>query len=363
MYDVCVVGAGPIGSVTALKLGEKKWKVALIEKDDFAGKTNACSGGVEKGIIKKLEIPDKVIEKKDLGIEFRTPKKILRKEKKINYVIVRRENYDRFLAKKAGKKCAYFPSTKIEKIDFQNSSWILRSKNKKFESKIIVFADGASSKLRNGLGIGFKPGKNNFFGTITREFNAEKTRDYFDIVLDKKVSGIGYGWLFPGKKSVNIGLQFFSKTSTNSKEKLDYLIDNYYPKFKGKKPFIELGGIIPAGIPKKLVDEQGLIVVGDAAGFTSPLIGGDGLHLGTKGAFIAIKAIDNALKKNDKQLLLEYEKELQKQDWFQIFKIQEKIIKILALHPILYHEFASKIFFSGIYDWFISLREKIVRGK
>ncbi|MGH9838820.1 MAG: FAD-dependent oxidoreductase [Blastocatellia bacterium] len=38
-YDVCVIGSGPGGAVTAATLAEAGWKVALVERGPFFGVT------------------------------------------------------------------------------------------------------------------------------------------------------------------------------------------------------------------------------------------------------------------------------------------------------------------------------------
>ena len=61
MYDVIVVGAGPIGSYTAYLLAKKGLDVGIFEKNPVIGKDVNCTGIISVECLKKFDLPDEII--------------------------------------------------------------------------------------------------------------------------------------------------------------------------------------------------------------------------------------------------------------------------------------------------------------
>jgi len=294
MYDVCVIGAGPAGSTVAWKLSLRGWKVALLEKDEFAGKNNVCAGGLERLDAEELELPINVIEKNIAGTAIFSKKGKVKEDTHSVFITVQRKKFDNFLAKRAGEKADYFTSTVVTKVQKQNGNWLIDSEKGKFRARIVVFADGPASRVRREHDIGFKPGKGNCYAALMKEFKLESPKNKLEMVFDEKVSPNGYGWLFPKKDHVNIGIVYISNTKHNPKEALDYLTDNYFTDYSQKKPFLERAALIPLEPAQTFSSEQGLLVVGDAGGFAEPFTGG-GMSYAIKSALVASEVTHKAL--------------------------------------------------------------------
>jgi len=360
LYDAAVIGAGPAGSTAAWKLGKLGWDVALFERDEFAGQSSVCAGGLNIGIAKELNLPDHVIEKKMKGMVVRDKNRVIRQNKQAGCFTIQRRVFDKYLAGRASKVCSYFPSTSIDSVTLNNGNWTLESDKKKIKARVVVFADGAVSRIRKNLEIGFQPDKKNLFvAAMIREFPAKETQDYLDIIYDEKVSPIGYGWMFPKKNHVNIGLGFLSKAKCDSKKSMDYLIDKYYPQFSGKTPALERSALVPLGLAKKISDPKGLITVGDAGGFVEPF-SGEGINFGILSSFIASEAIDQALEKNNKKLLQNFDETLKSVGWYKLFKMQSMVLKAIT-NPFLFHQFFFRFYAKGNYDKILSTATNFYR--
>ncbi len=112
-------------------------------------------------------------------------------------------------------------------------------------------------------------------------------------------------WMIPKKDGrANVGI------ATTEKNKAKAYTDMFVEKmgWKGKPNVKTFGGLIPASGPMKNTCAEGLMLIGDAAGFTSPLFEG-GSHLGLKSGEFAARVAKKAVEKNDfsKEMLLEYE--------------------------------------------------------
>ena len=93
--------------------------------------------------------------------------------------------------------------------------------------------------------------------------------------------------------------------------------------FKANRTGKIFGGKLPASGPLKHTFSNGLLIVGDAAGFTSPFFEG-GTHLALKSGYMAAKTAINAVRSKDYSLerLSWYQKQ-----WENIFPDYSKILK------------------------------------
>ena len=358
LYDVAVIGAGPAGSVTATKMAENGLDVCLFERDEFAGKNNVCAGGLDYGTFSGLAITEKVIEKRLGGILFRGEKGLLGKAKG-DWVTVQRSIFDRALAEKASKSCDYFPGATVNDVRRQGCNWVIGTTDKKFNSKIVIFADGPLSRIRKKLGIGFEPKRGNCYLSVIREFHSDETGDCLEMVFDGGVSPAGYGWLFPKKDHVNIGMGTFNNTNCKPKQSMDYMLEKYYPEFSGKKPFLERAALIPASIAKKLSSESGLIAVGDAGGFVEPLTGG-GISTGIRSGILAAEVASSAVENNDIALVKNFESTIRKQGMFLLFNVQSAFLQPRSNAPFLYRKFLTDVFATGAYVTAVGFASKII---
>ena len=295
-----------------------------------------------------IKIADNAIEKKISGVKFIGRKGQIRK---INaeLLTVNRAVFDRWLAEKAAKVSDLFTSTKINSVERGGGNWLVSSEKNSLKSKIVVFADGPVSSIRRGLGIGFQPFRGNAYGSVIREFHSENNSDLLEMIYDEKVSPAGYGWMFPKKDHVNIGLGFVSSTGCNAKNSMDYLIEKYFQDFSGKKPFLERAALIPCEPARTICTGNGLIAVGDAAGLVEPFTG-EGISFGMKSSSICAESVNSALSKNDIGAVANFGKDIRKEFWFKTFVFQSWLLRLLSNHPRAYNIFATKFFISGAYE-------------
>jgi flavin-dependent dehydrogenase len=198
---------------------------------------------------------------------------------------------------------------------------IFLNDDNKIESEIIVGADGVWSIVAKKSGLR-KRGVN--FGLcVFQEFELdEKTLDTF--FGEKRFGHIhsrfhglsGYGWVFPKKKHINIGIGEIisrSKKSTNKtnllktyKEYIETLKeDNLIPnniKIDRCK-----GGALPVFPLEKTYGER-VLLIGDAGGFINPLTG-EGIYYAMSSGDIAAEVITEALesRKTDEKFLSKYQ--------------------------------------------------------
>jgi len=229
-YDVVVVGAGPAGSTAAKILAEKGIDVLLLDKEKFP-RNKSCGGGLPLKVLKNFPYIHKTnaIESYSYGgYIFSQSLKYKIEVHKKNPVIamVLRDKFDHYLVKLAEDEGAYFrDETKVKNIinSGDKISVFLKDGNE-IKTKIVIGADGYLSLIVRKMGL---CNFSDWIGTcICKEFEFIPDKNDFNIHL--KFNNVsGYAWVFPKKKSVNIGIGHFYRMNSNIKRKKN-LWDLYF---------------------------------------------------------------------------------------------------------------------------------------
>jgi len=283
MYDIVIVGAGPAGANLARLIGGK-YKVLLIDKRDLENENpqnrgNKCCGG--------LLAPDaqKIIAKLGLGM----PKDILVNPQLFAvrtidltnnlerlyqrfYYNMDREKFDRWLVSilPAGieKKFNCFFKSFAEipggyEIRYTNNGQEISAK-----TRVIVGADGASSKLRKSISKDENiPEK---YISIQEWFQCPDVMPYFTAIFDEEISDF-YSWIIPKENYMILGAALRPRENTREKfeilkTKLTKLGFNFENKIKTEGAFIYR----PRKTSQLYVGRDGIALVGEAAGAISP---------------------------------------------------------------------------------------------
>ena len=193
--------------------------------------------------------------------------------------------------------------------------------NTEIESKIIIGSDGVWSTVAEKAGL--RPGETKVNMALYCEFpmTNKQMDQYF---TDKryghmhiKVLGIeGYGWVFPKKEHVNIGIGVVGETKEKNLKKnlnnyIQLLIDNSIIPAD-----VNIGEIKGAALPKKPLDKtyaERIILCGDAAGLINPF-SGEGIDYAMYSARLAAEITYNSIEKRDysSKFLSKYEKKWKK---------------------------------------------------
>jgi geranylgeranyl reductase family protein len=311
MYDVVISGAGPAGSKCAEIIAKAGYKVALIERDSNWRKP--CGGAVSSRIFKYYPQLRKLDYSPIFGMTIYSADyhhlKYSWKNIRDYSINVDRLSFDNFIRDIA-------VDTGAELFDKNISFEFIRKNNKRvgiktktssgteeYYGKIIIIADGMSSKLAIKSGLREKWNINEIGLGKCAILEGENSLDKENISLFFKAYK-GYAWIFPlDDKRFNIGC------GTWQEENLNYNVNSLYSKFI-KDPFLkkffthtnyktiwEAAYPIPAiGVKEKCLYGDNLMLVGDAAGFVSP-ISGEGIHpsvvSGNAAAETAINALEN----------------------------------------------------------------------
>ena len=311
MFDVVISGAGPAGSRCAQILAENGFEVALLEKD--VNWRKPCGGAVSSRIFKyypqlrKLNyapITEITMYSGDYHELSYSWKNI--RDYSINVDRLEFDNVVRTIAIEAGAHL-FDKNLSVDFVTKNNRKIGIKTKSslgsKEYLGKILIIADGMSSKLAPKSGLKGKWKIDEIGLCKCAILEGENSLNKSSMSLFFRAYK-GYGWIFPlGDKRFNIGCGTWldeNLTTNLNQAYSEFLNDPHIKKFFPKSQYKEIwkGAYpIPAlGVKEKCLYGENIMIIGDAAGFVSP-ISGEGIHpsvvSGQAAAEVAINALEN----------------------------------------------------------------------
>jgi len=299
-YDIIVVGGGPGGSTAARFCAKAGLKTLLIEKEQLP-RYKPCGGCLSTKTVHLLGFDiSPVIENTIYGAKFtycsKDPFFIEPKEPIASLVM--RDRFDQFLINKALEKGAtILEGEKVTRVEEQGEGVEVElGKGKRFHCRYLIGADGPESIVARSLPL--PPQRNDGNGiAIQSEIPFDSSIHFPEtelqfINLDFGRIPNGYGWVFPKKEwlSIGIGGMFRETKKMNPRRYLsDFLKElDYIPE--GKTGRI-MGHLLPSFYDENQKVSQGrLLLVGDAAHLMDPLQG-EGIYYAIRSGMLAAEAI------------------------------------------------------------------------
>lgn len=298
MYDVAVIGAGPVGSRTAGLIAKRGYKVAIIEKNAEIGLPVRCTGLVSSRLTDIVsDLPDNVILNRVSRARFHATSSWFELESKRPFYVVDRERLDKFLFLRA-RQAGASADTGILFKDFERTAGkdedflTLHTSKGKVQARLLVGADGPLSTVAAAAGLE-RPA--NMLTGLQMTVQGEFDPDAVELVFSSELTPDFFGWVVPlSEKQARIGVA----AKQNALARLKTLVEKRaggIVKAEEVKP--DVAGKINFGLMERTSAER-VMVVGDAACQVKPFSGG-GVVYGLLGAGYAANAATKALKSGD----------------------------------------------------------------
>ena len=325
---VCIVGAGPGGAATALKLSYLGIESVLIDKavfprdkicgDAISGKVTTLMKRLDPEMLKRFnELPfhtdvwgiDFVVPNgKALSIPFQPT--YIRDKKNAPGYVCKRMDFDHFLIEEVKKRdnIQFFDNTSIDHFERSERGWKVSSKDRTFEvdAKILVDASGAHSSFSRKI-AGLEKDNAHHAGAVRAYFKnvKELRKDNFIELHFLEEINPGYFWIFPlpdGNANVGLGLRsdYIKKKGVNLRKTFFDIVENY-PQFKDRFIDAEMVGKLegyglPLGSKKRIISGDNYMIIGDAGHLIDPLTG-EGIGHAFYSGFIAAEQAQVCLEK------------------------------------------------------------------
>jgi geranylgeranyl reductase family protein len=299
-YDVIVVGGGPGGSTAARFCAKAGLKVLIIEKEKFP-RYKPCGGCLSTKTAHLLGLNlTSVIENTIYGSKFtyRSKDPFFIETKDPIAFLVMRDRFDQLLINNAVEEGAeILEGEKVTGVEEKGDGVEVElAKGKRFHSRYLIGADGAESVVARSLSLSSP--KNDANGiAIESEIPFDSSihfpqKELQFIHLDFGRMPNGYGWVFPKKEylSIGIGGMFRETKKMNPRQYFsDFLKGlDYIPKGKTGRV---MGHLLPSFYDANQKVSQGrFLLVGDAAHLMDPLQG-EGIYYAIRSGMLAAEAI------------------------------------------------------------------------
>lgn len=299
LFDVVVIGGGPVGSRAAYRLAGMGHSVIVVEQKEWLGGPVCCTGIISLECVKQFAIDENVILRWANSAKVFSPsgnKLGLRRLESVA-CIVDRPAFNLALARKAQDVGAeYILNSPVKGVDVRSdrvSIWVGRRGGglDSIEARAVVLATGSGSKLVEGLGFG-RVGDFTMGAQATVDTNGV---DEVEIYLGRRLAPAFFAWLVPiSSRQALVGLLSRRKTGFYLKKLISSLVAD-------GKIISETTELSFAPVPLKPLSRtyaDRLIVVGSAAGQVKPTTGG-GIYYGLLCADIAADSLHWALESDN----------------------------------------------------------------
>lgn len=274
-FDVAIIGSGPSGASAALELAKNGISAVIIEKE-ILPRYKTCGGGFVFRGRKNMPFDiASVVEREYHEIDTYFAKKNVKFTTKRDLPIismVMRDAFDHLIVEKARENgVTLLQNHKVLEVTFGEIQTIHTSEGN-VKAKFIIAADGALSPMAKIAGW-----KETRTLIPALEYEVEVPKADFErlsqnVRFDIDAAPYGYGWCFPKKDHLSIGVGVFSKINSKINLKEHYAT---YLKTLGIHEIIKEsahGFVIPISPRTDTFVQKNVFLIGDAAGFADPLV-------------------------------------------------------------------------------------------
>ena len=305
-FDVAVIGAGPSGAVAAKRCADYGLNTVLVEKQTLP-RAKLCGGAISIRTLPLVgaEVPEELIEQRIKGFRFYSPalKPIDKISKEIMGISVKRDAFDAFLAGlavKAGCKLIQANALTDLKVDDKGVNLSLKS-GENITAKLVIGADGVNSLVAQKTNIRKHFPSHQVALCVESNILLQKN-DMAKLdpdLLELYFSNIayGYGWVFPKRNGVSVGIGGSLAQIKNPRQVFDDFCKTVSVVKGIQIKASEVGAHLePAGGFIRRVVADRTLLVGDAAGFADPFTG-EGIYYAIKSGQLAADTAKEALKR------------------------------------------------------------------
>jgi len=294
-FDVVVVGAGPAGSATAIRLAREGGSVLLADRSRFP-RDKPCGGGLTGRALRHAPcdvspVVEHVVDRFELRLNY--GRRFARRHASPLIRMTQRRRLDAHLVEQAAAQGVVVrDGCRVEGVAPDETGVSVRAGGEHLRADVLVGADGANGVVARAIGV-----EDGIVRGVALEGNVawsavERARYDGTAVIELGVVPGGYGWVFPKGDHVNLGVGGWGTEGPRLRDHLARLA-----RAHGVDPaaLCEVKGHrLPMRTPGTPAAVGRVLLVGDAAGLVDPL-SGDGIYE----AFVSARHAADAILAGD----------------------------------------------------------------
>jgi geranylgeranyl reductase family protein len=270
-FDLLIVGASFAGLAAARTAASRGLKVAVIEAKREPGARLHTSGILVREAIEEIDLPHHLTRRVP-GVRLYAPslRSIDLFSPGYAFFTTRTADLLRWMAREAreaGASLIY--NTRFEAAE-RRGDW-LQLTGLDAAARYLIGADGARSRVAKHFGL---EENRKFLTGLEVELEPDDRVDprFLHCFIDSRVAPGYIAWAAPGPDTIQLGLA----VRDGAKPDLATFMARTEPAFHWSQMRVvgRRSGLIPCGGPLSRVGLPGVLLVGDAAGWVSPMTGG-----------------------------------------------------------------------------------------
>ncbi len=324
MYDVAVIGAGPGGATTSRYLAKKGLKVCMIDKDTFP-RDKPCGGGFSEGLLDEFPYLRKRSDEFLKGVArvgvLHSPNRRIVLKGSVDLALALRTDFDNVLFESAVEEGAEpLVGVRAKSVRFHKDySEVTLKGSESIKAQVVIGADGVSSMVARETGLNRR-----WPSSMITACRVVEVPVKYNEIVDRYTENLnyhfyvnlgglpGYGWIFPKRDTINIGLGIVGTHAQG----LPRVFDSFVRHLKREKLLMQdadlskaKGALVPTGGPLSRSYIEKCILLGDSAGMVNPITGG-GIAYSMRAARYATAVVTEAIEADDfgSAIIGEYEK-------------------------------------------------------
>jgi len=307
-YDAIVVGGGPGGSTTAWRLAQAGVRTLLLDAAVFP-RVKICAGWVTPAALADVEIdpetyPRTIQPFTACRLEFAGARHETRWERPASYGILRRE-FDHYLLERAAKTGADVRcGVRVGEVSVTGEAARVVTAQGEFQAPVVIGAGGHNCPVARAL------------GRISTREEAVVAQESETQLTSEQMAGLapfmdapelyvepdlrGYGWYFPKRDWVNIGVGCTGGSDGSLPQRREALVQalrtsGRLPANLPIAPFKGHAYVVRRQAPRHIIGPR-FCLVGDAAGLARDL-SGEGIGPAIRSGRLAAEAVTAFLRR------------------------------------------------------------------
>ena len=291
--DVVIVGGGPAGLYSGLRLARAGWCVELFEEHRDIGEPVHCTGVLARDVFDVFGLPTDVVLNELTTVRFYAPsgETVEYSTPDVEAVVIDRFQFDRQLADEAERVGVRIRRARVTALEIGRDHVTVTADGARTRARVCVLACGASYALQRRLGLGL-PGL--MLQSAQVELPANRLGPV-EVHFGADVAPGGFAWAVPvlraDRMCVRVGVMCDSDASRHFRRLLGAIAPRWGAQMpEGCSPRQK---ILPLAPIKRTYGDR-VLVLGDAAGLVKPTTGG-GIYYSLVSAEIAANTLEATL--------------------------------------------------------------------